>query len=171
MGDQLSGLSVTTPNVGGVPLYAWPMALVAFDTEGNPQVLSCTKPAAATGTLTSDATAPTDGDTITIGGKVYTAKTALTPTEGEVLIGVSAAVFLDNLKSAINHTGTPGTDYSCAAAHPTVFATTNTNTTQVVQALNPGTAGNLIATTETSSHLGWGGAVLAGGLYAKLLTA
>ena len=99
-----------------------------------------------------------------IGSVTYTFKTALTPTEGEILIGASAAAALDNLKSAINHEGTPGTDYSCAAVHPTVTATTNTNTAQTVAAKTAGTAGNAIATTETSSHLSWGGATLTGGV-------
>lgn len=118
----------------------------------------------ATQTLTSDATAPSDGDTVVIGSKTYTFKTALTPTEGEVLIGGSAAAALDNLKSAINHTGTPDTDYKCAAANTQVLATTNTNTTQVIEALVAGTAANAIATTETSDHLAWGAATMAGGV-------
>ncbi|WP_051328404.1 hypothetical protein [Desulfatirhabdium butyrativorans] len=119
---------------------------------------------AASGTITSDATAPSDGDTVTIGTKTYTFKTALTPTEGQVLIGSSAAEALDNLKSAINHEGTPDTDYSCAEAHPTVTATTNTNTTQLVVAKTKGVAGNLIATTKVCDHLSWGDATLAGGV-------
>ena len=108
---------------------------------------------ASEGTLTSDATAPSDGDTVTIDTKIYTFKTALTPTEGEVLIGISAAVALDNLKSAINHTGTPDTDYKCAAVHPTVTATTNADTTQIVQAKTKGIAGNSIVFEEASTHL------------------
>jgi len=108
---------------------------------------------ASVGTITSDATAPSDGDTVTIDTKIYTFKTALTPTEGQVLIGVSAAVALDNLKSAINHTGTPDTDYSCAAVHPTVEATTNSDTTQLVAAKTKGVAGNSIALEEVSTHL------------------
>ena len=119
---------------------------------------------AASGTLTSDATIPTTADTVTIDTKVYTFRTALTPTEGEVLIGGSAAVALDNLKSAINHEGTPDTDYKCAAVHPTVTATTNTDTTQIVVAKTAGTSGNAIATTEASTHLSWGAATLAEGL-------
>ncbi len=43
------------------------------------------------------------------------------------LSGGSAAVALDNLKSAIMHTGTPNTDYKCAAVHPQVIATDNTD--------------------------------------------
>lgn len=120
----------------------------------------------ATGTLTSDATAPSDGDTVTIGGYTYTFKTALTAstTPFEVLIGASAAIALDNLKEAINASGTPGTNFgSLTPAHPSVTATTNTNTTQVVQSRLAGTTGNSIATTETSSHLSWGAATLASG--------
>lgn len=108
---------------------------------------------ASVGKITSDATAPSDADTVTIDTKVYTFKTALTPAEGEVLIGVSAAVALDNLKSAINHTGTPDTDYKCAAVHPTVEATTNADTTQLVAAKTKGVAGNAIALAEASTHL------------------
>lgn len=120
----------------------------------------------AVGTLTSDATAPTDGDTITVGTKVYTAKDTLTPIEGEVLIGASAAEFLDNLKLAINRTlpeTNDGVKYKVAAAHTSVTATTNTDTTQVVQAIYTGTGGNSIASTETSSHLSWGATALATG--------
>ncbi len=108
---------------------------------------------ASEGKITSDATAPSDTDTVTIDEKVYTFKTVLTPVEGEVLIGGSAAIALDNLLSAINHTGTPDTDYKCAAVHPTVTATTNTDTTQVVQAKTKGVAGDLIALAEASTHL------------------
>jgi predicted RecA/RadA family phage recombinase len=130
----------------------------------------------ATGTITSDATAPSDGDTVTIGTTVYTYKTALTTSPAavpyEVLIGVSAAVALDNLKLAINATeGGAGSTYGTGTvAHPTVEATTNANTTQVVQALTAGQAGNDIATTETSSHLAWGATTMSGGSAASTLT-
>ena len=120
----------------------------------------------ATGTITSDATAPSDGDTVTIDTKVYTFKTALTPTEGEVLIGADAAAALDNLKLAINRTDpttNDGVKYKIAAAHTTVSATTNTDTTQVVQALLTGTGPNSIETTEDGSHTSWGAATLASG--------
>lgn len=132
--------------------------------------------AAATGTLTSNATAPGDSDTVTIGTKTYTFKTALTPIEGEVLIGANAAAALANLKYAINHTGTPGTNYQCAAAHPTALAGALTSTTLVVTAIASGTAGNSIvttvivaaapgggiATTETAVTLSWDALTLAG---------
>ncbi len=84
---------------------------------------------AATVTAKPDATLTTtflanvtDGKTVTIGNKVYTFKSALTPTEGQVLIGADADASLLNLIRAINHTGTPDTDYKCAAAHTQVTA-------------------------------------------------
>jgi len=63
-----------------------------------------------------------DGDTVLIDAVTYTFKSPLTPAEGEVKIGASATLSATNLVSAINYEGTPGTDYSCAAAHPTVYA-------------------------------------------------
>lgn len=125
--------------------------------------------ALATGTLTSDATAPDDGETVTIGtaaqgGLTYTFKTALGTTANQVLIGASAAVALDNLKAAINGTGTAGTDYTAnTPVHPLVTATTNTDTTQVVEARDYAVTNADIATTETSAHLSWGAATLASG--------
>lgn len=121
----------------------------------------------ATQTLTSDATAPSDGDTATVEGTTYVFRTALTNTVGapyEVLIGVSAAVALDNLKSAINVDGTAGVYGAGTLVHPLVTATTNTNTTQVVQAKSAGTAANQYLVSETSSHLSWGATTLTGGL-------
>lgn len=122
--------------------------------------------AKAVGTLTSDATAPADGDRVTIEGQTYVFRTALTNTVGapyEVLIGVSAAVALDNLKSAINADGTAGVYGLGTEIHPLVTATTNTNTTQLVQSLKYGTSSNNYVTTETSAHLSWGGTTLASG--------
>jgi hypothetical protein len=120
--------------------------------------------AAAVGTLTSDNTNVANNDTVVIGGKTYTFKSSLTPTEGEVLIGGSADASLLNLIRAINHTGTPGTDYSCAAANTQVSAASSvTSHAFQVTALVKGTPGNAIATTETSGHLSWGGATLASG--------
>lgn len=118
----------------------------------------------ATQTLTSNGTAPTAADTVVVGGTTYTFRTTLTPTEGEVLIGASAATALANLKSAINHTGTPDTDYKCAAANTQVEGTTLTSTTLLVRALLAGTPGNSIASTDTAATLSWGAATLTGGV-------
>lgn len=116
----------------------------------------------ATGLLTSDATAFADGETVTIEGKSYTFRTTLSsPAQvNEVLIGISAAVSLDNLKIAINASGgTEGTEYSVGTvAHSLVTATTNTNTTQLVEARQFGTAANEYSLGETCAHAAWGAA-------------
>lgn len=116
----------------------------------------------ATLTVTGGGNQIADADTVTIddGGtneKVYTFKTTLTPTEGEVLIGANDTAALLNLKNAINHEGTPDTDYSCAAAHPTVVGTSSDATTLIVSAFTPGTAGDSIATAKVAAELSWDG--------------
>lgn len=117
-----------------------------------------------TALLTSDATAPADGDTVVIGSQTYTFKTALTgggTTPYQVLIGVSASVALDNLKSAINASAGGGTTYgNVTPAHPTVSASTKTATTLLLLAKNKGKAGNSIAVSETSAHLSFGSTTL-----------
>jgi hypothetical protein len=114
--------------------------------------------------LTSNGTAPSDGETVTIGATVYTFKTALTPTAFEVLIGASAAEALDNLKSAINAGAGAGTTYATGTtAHPDVVATDNADTTQKVVAREPGTANNDDDTLEDSATLSWADTTLGGG--------
>lgn len=173
--------------------------------------------ALAVGTLTSDATAPSNGDTVTIGiagegQKVYTFKTALTEvkatqvltgtgvfTDGEtvsvgdrtyvmkttlstnptvpnqVLIGADLAASLDNLKLAINGGSTAyptaadasgaGTTWSTGTVrHEKVIATTNTNTAQTVEFYFPGVAGNKLGVGETAANASWGAANLSGGV-------
>ena len=123
---------------------------------------------AATGTLTvvAGGNKILNTNTVTIDTKVYTFKTVLTPTEGEVLIGANDTAALANLIFAINHTGTPDTNYKCAAVHPTVSGTSSNATTLVVTAKTKGVAGNSIATTETEAGTdkSWGAATLAGGI-------
>lgn len=128
----------------------------------------------AVGTLTSDATAVADGDTVVVGAtggtsKTYVAKTALSAiqTANEVLIGSTAdgSAFLANLKKAINGTGTPGVDYGMnTVANPDIIAYTLTSTTLKVGFRTIGAGGNAYTTTETSAHLSWGGGTLAGGV-------
>lgn len=106
---------------------------------------------------------PANNDTVTIDGTVYTFKTTLTPTAFEVLRGADATASRDNLVSAINLTGTPGTDYAAdTTEHPTVSAAAS-GADLVATAETAGTAGNSIATTESSANLSWGGATLSGG--------
>lgn len=118
---------------------------------------------AAYGTLTASGVF-TDTQTVVVGGKTYTTQTTLTNSDGNVLIGASAAATLQNLYDAINLSGTPGTQYAAAmTANTRVRATRVTATTLVVTALTPGEVGNLIASTETQTNAAWGAATLASG--------
>lgn len=120
----------------------------------------------ASSTLTSDATAPDDGDRVTVDGITYTFRTALTNTVGapyEVLIGASAAAALDNIKSACNASAGEGTTYGTGTlAHPTVTAEANADTTQEFTAKRFGTYANGFITTESSAHLAWDDTTLGG---------
>lgn len=157
---QIAGIGAATS--GNILLTTLPAKAVVFTTTVKQS--TAIAGGAAKGTLTSDNTNVANTETVTIGSKVYTFKTALTPTEGEVLIGADADGSLLNLIRAINHSGTPNTDYKVAAANTQVTAATSvTAHAFVVTAITPGTGGNAIATTETSAHLSWGGAVLATG--------
>ena len=117
----------------------------------------------AVSVLTSDATNVADGETVTIGSTVYRFKDTMAQAY-DVKRGVDAATSLDNLKAAINASGTPGVEYFAGTvAHPSVVATTNTDTQQTIVARVPGTAANTLATTETSGHLSWPDTTLGGG--------
>lgn len=117
----------------------------------------------ATSEIVSDATNVTELDTITIDATVYRLMDTMTQAY-DVQIGASAAATLDNVKAAINASGTPGTEYFAGtSAHPGVVATTNTDTVQTIVARVPGTTPNAYATTETSTHLAWADTTLGGG--------
>jgi hypothetical protein len=129
--------------------------------------------AAAVGTLTLSANVA-DNDAVTIaapaqfgGTRIYTFKTALTAGggyPGEVLIGGSASVSIDNLIFAINNTGTPGTNYGTGTAiNIAVSAAAGAGDTMDVTATDAGAVGNTIGTTETSATASWGAATLTGG--------
>jgi len=122
------------------------------------------------GTGVSDPGVSTAAAQFTIGTTTYTGVLRLAESIGltavpyQVLWVTSEAVFLDNIKLAINETGLAGTDYSTGTVrHPDVIATTNTNTTQVIVSKKTGTVGNAIATTETMANYAWTGALMAGG--------
>lgn len=105
---------------------------------------------------TTDGTAPANNSTVTIGDTTYTFKTTLTGAANEVLIG-TAATSLDFLKEAVIDTGTEGTNYGTGTvANTLVTATTNTNTTQLFEAVDQTADGNAIlasASTSPASHI------------------
>lgn len=113
--------------------------------------------------ITSDTTNVAEDEVVVIGAVTYRFRDTLAQAF-DVKIGASAAATLDNLKAAINASGTPGTEYFAGTtAHPTVVATDNTDTTQKVVARVVGTAANAAATTTTASHLSWEDTTLGGG--------
>ena len=127
---------------------------------------------APTTTLTSTGTAG-NGETFTIGDRTYTMKTALTSSsaENEILIGASASVSLDNIKSAINGAGTPGTDYgSLTKRHDLVTAGTKTATTLVITATDTN-VGTALASTETMANFSFTGAALSAGTLGSVTVA
>jgi hypothetical protein len=122
------------------------------------------------GTGNSNPAVATTAATFTIGTRTYTAVIELSETSGatavadQVLWVTSEAVFLDNIKLAINATGIAGTNYSTGTTvNYDVYATTNTNTEQTIVARKAGTVGNAIATTETLGNYSWTSTVMAGG--------
>jgi len=119
----------------------------------------------ATGTITSNTTNVSNNDYVRIGGKTYTFKSTLTPTEGEVLIGADAQTSLANLAAAINRTD-PGTNdgviYKIAAAHPLVSASAN-SLTLTVTALQTGELGNQITLAKSAATLTLSGSTFTGG--------
>lgn len=123
----------------------------------------------ATGTLTSSGNF-TDGQTVTIGSKVYTFQTTLTNADGNVAIGADRTASHANLIAAINLGSGSGTAYAAdMTIHPTVEGVSSNATTSVVRAKTAGTAGNSIATTETQTNASWGASTLASGADAAVI--
>lgn len=125
------------------------------------------------GTGSSIAGVATAGATFTINGQDYYWTTKLSETvlgsasavAYEILWVTNDATALDNMKLAINGTGAEGTDYSTGTnTHPSVIATTNGNTTQVIEARLWGTIGNAITTTEGLANGAWTSTTLTGGV-------
>lgn len=126
------------------------------------------------GTGNSNPAVTSDAATLTLGDRTYTAVIELSETSGatavadQILWVTSEAVFLDNIKKAVNGSGIAGTDYSTGTTpHEDVVATTNDNTTQVFNARLLGTGGNSIATTETLGNYSFTSTVMASGAGAE----
>ena len=119
--------------------------------------------AVGTTTLTSTLTA-NNNETMTIGTRVYTFKTTLTGAADEILIGAAATNTLDNIKSAINDTGTRGTQYGLGTAvNEQVVAGAKTATTLVLDT-RYASLGNTIATTETMTNFSFTAATIGSAL-------
>lgn len=102
------------------------------------------------------------GHTVTVDSIVYTIVTDLSESVGavavpnEVLYGSSDATALDNLLLAINAGATEGTNYSTGTEQPTsVTATTNTNTTQKIEAVTAGVSGDDTCAVSATGGFAW----------------
>jgi len=117
---------------------------------------------AATGTVTFSATDPTDQDTVTVDGIVYTIENGAL-TSYDVDMSTTENTMAANFAAAINRTGTPGTNYSdTIAAHPTVKASVAANVVTLTARV-PGAAGNAITLAKSSTGATVSGATLTGG--------
>lgn len=123
--------------------------------------------AKGTGILTLTGNAA-NNETVTIGDRVYTFKTALStgPTvPNEVLIGTAATDSIDNLIAAINAGAGVGTTYSTGTvAHALVTAAVGAGDTMGVTAVAEGAAGNNIALAETITGT-WNNPATSGGTF------
>ncbi len=124
----------------------------------------------ATGTLTVPLPLPTAGQTVTVGGTVYTFATAITgqsPAD-TVQIGSDVTSTLANLAGAINAATTngqaAGTTYSTGTvANAAVTATGSTASAVNLQAIQGGSAGNSVNTSTTWAAGSFGSSDLTGG--------
>lgn len=149
------------------PIALLPIQVVSGDSIGAP--VDTKGLVAASGSVTI-ATAPGNGHTVTVGDKVYTFKTALSTgpgVDGEVLIGISAATALANLKMAINREGgTVDVEYPAETVrNAVVTAGTIASTVLPITARAAGAAGNLLTLADGMSGSGnvVSGATLSGG--------
>lgn len=152
-------------NIGGVGIVLQgDNAPHFFYTKGRSSIAS--EGNRAVGTLTFSGN-PADGKAVTVGAQSYEFKTALAFGFGnEVLIGATAEDTMDNLIAAIDQADGSGTTYSYGfggGINLDIFAKKVNSTDMLAAARTGGTAGNSLATTETSAVLAWTGATLAGG--------
>lgn len=93
-----------------------------------------------------------NGETFTIGTRVYTFVNTLTNPD-DVKIGANLTASIFNAGAAINGTGTVGVEHNCATAHADVQCTLANTSYIVLQTRVAGSAGEAIALVETSARL------------------
>ena len=144
-------------SVGGAKAKADPLTPGASVIQDEVNLEVTTAGARATGSLTFGAN-PTDGDTVTINGKVITFKTVVTLPSSQVLIGVNAEGSLDNLVAFINGSAD-------VLLKDVVFAEKFSASVMNLFAQTAGLAGNTITTASAgATEPTWGGATLSGGV-------
>ena len=146
----------------------WGAYGVANLTGGTPSVA-----ATATLTLPTGAAAPTQGQTVTIGGTTYTFENTIgaQSSANDVLIGSSAQTALAHLVEAIGKGANGGTDYGNGTiANTAVTVTASTANTATLQASSVGTAGNATPVSTNWAGVLFAGGDLAGGVDGQLAT-
>lgn len=117
----------------------------------------------ATTTLTLTGN-PSNGQTLTIDGKVYTFQTTLTNADGNIFIGANAAATIVNIAAAVTLGTGSGTKYAAATTlHPTCLATDGSGDTVVISSKRRGTSGNSLTVSETMSNATLSSGTLSGG--------
>ncbi len=117
-------------------------------------------PATATLTAPAGTAAPSAGNTVTIGGTIYTFVNSITAQSepNDVLIGGSVQAALANLAAAISGGAGAGTDYATGTGpNASVTVTSSTATTIALQASSNGAGGD-----STGVSTNWAGALFAG---------
>lgn len=108
---------------------------------------------------------PVDGDSVTIGGSAYTFKDTLASAR-DVKIGSTANETLENLRAALDASGTDGVEYAAGTtAHATVTAEEPQSGLMLVKARTQGVAGDsvTVSASMTDASNEWDGSALAGG--------
>lgn len=120
----------------------------------------------ATATITISATGPANNETLTINGRVYTFKTALSsgPTVAdEILIHATPATQAAYINAAINNAAGEGTTYSTGTVvHEDVRSTVSSGVVTVI-ARDAGDEGNAITLAEAAANTAVSAANLSGG--------
>ncbi len=138
----------------------------------SPYVPAVTTQAAA-GTLTSSGTAPSNDDTVIVGGTTYTFVTSLTAatTANQVLIGANSTTALANLVNAINGntadangSGSAGYGTDTTANASVTAADTTPGSLVTLTAITAGTTGNNIVLTGGDTLTASGSGDLTGGV-------
>lgn len=119
---------------------------------------------AASGTATFSTAAVSANDTVTINGRVYTFKAAVTTTADEVLVGADELECAANLAAAVNATeADAGTLFgSDTTINEDVRATVSAGVVTLI-ALNPGDEGNAITLAKSGANIAVSGGTLTGG--------
>lgn len=156
-------------------LLAWLATQVTkFGGTGTTQTITAvntTDSAAASGTFTFTGT-PSQGDTVTIDGKVYEFVNSLNEFSlaTQCLIAGSANAAAQSLRDAIQRgQGNDGDNYLNAPSTPNFDASVSTNVVTITAA-DAGTNGNAISLAESSTAITVSGATLAGGTDGNTLT-